>query len=449
VDSKFDRLFNRRNALAREIEGGEGKPARGKRLATLIARLRAMGPLVLEDSDAEFLIECYDQDPEFLIDQKARSRKKQRKAPELAASPRAPTGTDAAIDHCARGAGYIGRSVVEAMLMDGFEALLEQHREDLLYRGLPTNWPATTPSRGVVEDYPVLDIRALRRRELIRTGELTEWAMRWQGHGWNALLFVAADLRDEMFPHLLTHLAVPEYDTRQVIGLVDPGVRVRGRWLFMDPGSGRRCETLALRSGLLADYRTHNLVHASQVRGRGRVIKNPRRLKSASLGGVASLPPPGRTDLSSPPLRPMVSAPAPSQPGVPHPGGCRMSARRPKPKDLQEIIDIVASGRSLRSACGELGLDPLSTHKEIKDSDCWRPRYALACEIRAEFHAEQALQLCLAAALGRKIDGHSVDAAGARVALNAIRWHSAHVDPKGEPPTRSPVEPLEISIAAR
>jgi hypothetical protein len=71
----------------------------------------------------------------------------------------------------------------------------------------------------------------------------------------------------------------------------------------------------------------------------------------------------------------------------------------------------------------------LLSYKKIRDSDCWRRQYALAREIRAEFHVEQALQLGLAAALGRKIDGHSVDAAGARVALNAIRWHSANMDP--------------------
>jgi hypothetical protein len=109
------------------------------------------------------------------------------------------------------------------------------------------------------------------------------------------------------------------------------------------------------------------------------------------------------------------------------------SARRPKPKDLEEAIDIVTNGRSLRSACRELGLDVSSTSKALNDSGHWGPQYALAREIRGEFYAEQALQLGLAAALGRKIDGHSVDVAGARVALNAIKWHSAHMDPKGEP----------------
>jgi hypothetical protein len=113
-----------------------------------------------------------------------------------------------------------------------------------------------------------------------------------------------------------------------------------------------------------------------------------------------------------------------------------MSARRPRPEDLRKVIEIIIGGRSLRAACEQLGLDVSSTHKKIKASDRWRPQYQDARELRADYLLEQGVQICIAAAMKRKVDGIAIDAAGANAALSAIKWAVGRMDPKSEPPTR-------------
>lgn len=111
--------------------------------------------------------------------------------------------------------------------------------------------------------------------------------------------------------------------------------------------------------------------------------------------------------------------------------------RRPTPDDLPDLMFHIAEGKSLRAACRELGLDPPSTHTWLDNDEDRRQQYARAREQRAEFHAEQGLAIGLAAATGREIeiDGEmtSVDVAGARVALDAIKWSTARMSPKTAP----------------
>lgn len=111
--------------------------------------------------------------------------------------------------------------------------------------------------------------------------------------------------------------------------------------------------------------------------------------------------------------------------------------RRPVDEDLPEILFLVAEGKSLRAACREIGLDPPSTHTWLDADDTRRQQYARARDQRADFHAEQGLAIGYAAATGKKIEVNgeevSVDAAGARVALDAIKWSTARMSPKSAP----------------
>lgn len=109
------------------------------------------------------------------------------------------------------------------------------------------------------------------------------------------------------------------------------------------------------------------------------------------------------------------------------------SKRRPEPSDIDDLMDIICNGKSLRKACEELGLDPPSTHRWLEGNEDRRQHYARAREMRADYFQEQALTLSLSAALGKKVGEHSVDPAGARVALDAIKWATARMAPKSEP----------------
>ncbi len=118
--------------------------------------------------------------------------------------------------------------------------------------------------------------------------------------------------------------------------------------------------------------------------------------------------------------------------------------RRPVDDDLAELLFLITEGKSLRAACRELGLDPPSTHVWLEADDSRRQQYARARELRGEFHAEQGLAIGYAAATGQKVEINgeevSVDAAGARVALDAIKWSTARMSPK-----TAPVQKVAIS----
>lgn len=110
--------------------------------------------------------------------------------------------------------------------------------------------------------------------------------------------------------------------------------------------------------------------------------------------------------------------------------------RRPKMEDLETLMFLISEGKSLRAACVEMGLDPPSTHNWLDEDDARRQQYARARELRAECQQEEALVVSKAAALGLKINGHKVDAGGARVYLDAIKWSSARMAPKTAPVAR-------------
>ena len=114
---------------------------------------------------------------------------------------------------------------------------------------------------------------------------------------------------------------------------------------------------------------------------------------------------------------------------MPSPKPQSIPQRRPKAEDMPALFEKVAEGKSLRAACREMGLHTPMTHTFIEDEG-FGEHYARAKEQRAEVLAEQALTLAVAAATGQTFEGRKVDSAGARVALDAIKWASARMSPK-------------------
>ncbi|MFD1189739.1 terminase small subunit-like protein [Phenylobacterium conjunctum] len=108
--------------------------------------------------------------------------------------------------------------------------------------------------------------------------------------------------------------------------------------------------------------------------------------------------------------------------------------RRPKPEDLDPLLDHIWNGLSLRSACGKLGLDTPSTDKWLHADDERRQQYARACEGRSDYLQEDALVVNRAAAIGGTVNGKKVDASGAKGYLEAVKFSIGRMAPKTLPP---------------
>ncbi len=247
--------WKRHSEIVDELRGAGGrKPARGKRRDKLIARLKTLPRRHWRQED-HWLIDLYE-----LEKLAAPDRKHER---ERAKRQRETSVTARAIDRCAYGEGYVSPSVAAAAV------------ERLGAKSPPAfperNWPGLAMPRGALEDHETLDIRVLLRRGLICPGQIRAWAMRWDRPDPDGLAYLAADLRSETLPHLRIVRTSPSGTTSQVIGLMEPASSGRGcRWMFIDPATFRPCEVLALRGGRFASRQSQHLVHASQIRGKGR-----------------------------------------------------------------------------------------------------------------------------------------------------------------------------------
>ncbi|MBI5940141.1 MAG: hypothetical protein HY859_06920 [Caulobacterales bacterium] len=118
--------------------------------------------------------------------------------------------------------------------------------------------------------------------------------------------------------------------------------------------------------------------------------------------------------------------------------------RRPTEEDMPRFMELVSEGKSLREACRKLELHAPSTHTFIDSDDGLREQYARAKEQRAEHYQEDVLTVTKAAALGLKVNGQKVDAAGARAYLEATKWATARMAPK-----TAPVQRLDLTSRTR
>jgi hypothetical protein len=118
------------------------------------------------------------------------------------------------------------------------------------------------------------------------------------------------------------------------------------------------------------------------------------------------------------------------------PRGEGAGKRRPKDGDLEPILELIWEGRSLRSACAELGLHVPSTSDWLHEDEGRREQYGRAREGRAEYLQEDSLTVNRAAALGIMVGDNSVDASGAKGYLEAVKFAIGRMAPKTIPPTR-------------
>ena len=111
--------------------------------------------------------------------------------------------------------------------------------------------------------------------------------------------------------------------------------------------------------------------------------------------------------------------------------------RRPTEDDIPAVLAKISEGKALRAVCREMGLDAPSTSTMLnRTTEELRQRYAHARADRVEVMAEEVLTVARAAALGAEVNGKKVDAAGARVYIDTVKWLAGRMDPKGEPVRR-------------
>jgi len=116
--------------------------------------------------------------------------------------------------------------------------------------------------RGAVEQFPVIDLRVLKRAGLLKPGECTYDTLRWRNQDLEALeVRIFVDLSDADDAAIRIAGDVP--DQRAAIECAScpfGGYRC----YFLCPLTGKRCEQLFLADGTFASRKAHGLTYASQ-----------------------------------------------------------------------------------------------------------------------------------------------------------------------------------------
>lgn len=139
-------------------------------------------------------------------------------------------------------------------------AQYQRHREAIM--GGINSGRRRSVHRGAVEQFPVIDLRVLKRAGLLKPGECTYDTLRWRNQDLEALearIFV--DLSEENDASIRIAGDVP--DQRAAIECV-PCPLGGYRCYFLCPLTGTRCEQLFLVDGTLASRKAHKLTYASQ-----------------------------------------------------------------------------------------------------------------------------------------------------------------------------------------
>lgn len=140
--------------------------------------------------------------------------------------------------------------------------------------------------RGAVEQYPVIDLRIIRRAGLLRLGECTYDTLHWRNQGLPALsarIFV--DLSDTGDASIRIRATDDGSIVPQRVAIECAATSFGGfRSYLLCPLNGSRCEQLFLVDGIFASRKAHRLTYASQSeddisRARRRVRKLHRQLE--------------------------------------------------------------------------------------------------------------------------------------------------------------------------
>ena len=92
----------------------------------------------------------------------------------------------------------------------------------------------------------------------------------------------------------------------------------------------------------------------------------------------------------------------------------------------------IAEGSSLRQAAKKRDIDTSSAYK-ASHLETWRPHYALAREIAADYFGDLVEGFARAAVLGTKVDGRAITPDGARVYLEQTKWRVGRMMPASVP----------------
>lgn len=116
--------------------------------------------------------------------------------------------------------------------------------------------------RGAVEQFPVIDLRVLKRAGLLKPGECTYDTLRWRNQGLEVLeVRIFVDLSSAAGASIRVVGDVP----RQHAAIECVTCPLGGhRCYFQCPLTGTRCEQLFLVDGVFASRKAHRLTYASQ-----------------------------------------------------------------------------------------------------------------------------------------------------------------------------------------
>lgn len=147
--------------------------------------------------------------------------------------------------------------------------------------------------RGAVEQFPVIDLRVLRRAGLLKPGECTYDTLRWRNQDLEVLeVRILVDLSDADDASIRIVGDVP--DQRAAIECV-PCPFGGQRCYFRCPLTGTRCEQLFLIDGIFASRTAHRLTYASQSEdGLSRARRKVRKLHRQVDGDSRYARPRGR-----------------------------------------------------------------------------------------------------------------------------------------------------------
>jgi len=139
-------------------------------------------------------------------------------------------------------------------------AQYQRHREAIM--GGINSGRKRSVHRGAVEQFPVIDLRVLRRARLLKPGECTYDTLRWRNQDLKAFeVRIFVDLSDEDDASI--RIAGDVLDQRAAIECV-PCPYGGYRCYFLCPLTGARCEQLFLVDGIFGSRKAHRLTYASQ-----------------------------------------------------------------------------------------------------------------------------------------------------------------------------------------
>lgn len=138
--------------------------------------------------------------------------------------------------------------------------------------------------RGAVEQFPVIDLRILKRAELLKPGECTYDTLCWRNQGLEALevrIFVDLSNADDASIRIAGDTP---YQRAAIECIRCPYGGFRCYYLC--PLSGARCEQLFLVDGILASRKAHGLTYSSQSENcLSRARRKVRKLRTRLRGG--------------------------------------------------------------------------------------------------------------------------------------------------------------------